>query len=174
VITQREEAYLQTIPTNKKVAISPYNPRLSLLAQQIINEVQQRFPDATIRHLGAAALEIAGQNELDLYFLASQSDFGLYLRGIEKIFGKPRNMSETSVAWEFERDETVVEFYLTDPHSETMQRQIKVFELLQNNTSLRNTYEHIKKQYNGKLLKDYQRAKYEFYNAILSNSLSID
>lgn len=77
--------------------------------------------------------------------------------------GKPKNTHDAFVEWSFTESEYPVELYLTEPP----ERQIKVFEILKSNKELLKEYEELKLKFNGKSLRDYQRAKYEFYSRIL-------
>ena len=51
------------------------------------------------------------------------------------------------------------------------ERQIKVFEILKSDEKLLKEYEELKLSFDGKSYKDYQRAKYEFYNKILTTNV---
>ncbi len=117
--------------------------------------------------MGSVALGIVGQKDIDIYALADTEDFGKYLPTFEKLFGKldkqGKYVKKTFVEWKFQKDSYEVEVYLT----ESPERQIKVFEILKSNKKLLKEYENLKLSFNGKRYKDYQKAKYEFYNRIL-------
>lgn len=72
-----------------------------------------------------------------------------------------------SIAWKFRKQGYDIEFYLTDPSSVPMKRQIAVFYALKRNKNLLKEYEVLKEKFNGKSFKDYQKKKYEFYHKIL-------
>jgi hypothetical protein len=55
-----------------------------------------------------------------------------------------------------------VELYLTEPLVE----QIKVFRMLKINIDLLKKYEDLKLKFDKKPLKEYQKAKFEFFNDI--------
>lgn len=61
------------------------------------------------------------------------------------------------------QDGVDIAIYLTKPP----ERQIRVYEILKSNKNLLKEYETLKQRFNNKKYKDYQRAKYEFYNKIL-------
>ncbi|MEK7526202.1 MAG: NUDIX domain-containing protein [Patescibacteria group bacterium] len=168
MITQVEENYLKTIPGKKRVFVKPYDPRINEVAGSIILRIKDALPNVEILHLGAAALEISGQNDIDIYVLSPTSNFNLYLSKLIEIFGKPKTKRPPSIAWKFEREGFDVELYLTDPASESLQRQIKVFEILKSNKNLLEEYKILKESMDGKSFRDYQRKKYEFYNRILA------
>ena len=56
---------------------------------------------------------------------------------------------------------------MTNPDSGTMKEQLAVFEILKSDPQLLSQYESLKLRMNGKFFRDYQEAKYEFYNQIL-------
>lgn len=167
MLTQDEKRFIQSIPKGKKVKITPLNQRAEEIVQKIIGKVKKALPDLEIRHMGASGLGISGQPDLDIYALANTRDFGKYLPSLKRIFGKPKSSRIDSIAWEFEKEGYQIEFYLTNPDSPTMKKQIAVFEILRNDKKLLKEYEKLKAQMNGQSCREYQRKKYEFYHRIL-------
>jgi GrpB-like predicted nucleotidyltransferase (UPF0157 family) len=172
MLSEDELDFLNKMPAkraNKVVVIKPFSSQLTDLADEIINKLKNKFPELTVRHMGASGLGISGQGDLDIYALANQSEFAIYLPGLTEIFGKPIGESPGSIAWKPDRGGTDIEFYLTDPDSPTMRKQIRVFEILRQNPPLLAKYEKLKSGLNGATYKEYQRAKYEFYHRIMDN-----
>ncbi len=168
MLTEDQTRYLNTIPKEKTVAIKPHSQQLKDTADDIIKEVKQISPEINIQLLGAVGLGISGQGDLDMYMLHPASDFHLYLDKLVEHFGKPLHQHPDSVEWCFDKDGVEVELYLTDPNSKPMQEQLKIFNLLRENNDLKSEYEKLKSEANGKSFRDYQKAKYEFYNRLLS------
>lgn len=162
-----EEKYLQTIPVDKIVHISPFNRRAAETAEEITTRVHGIFPNLEILHMGASGLEISGQNDIDLYLLSPWQEFGKYLGKLTEIFGEPKSKRQDSIAWPFDKNGFSVELYLTDPTSEPIQRQIGVYNTLKNSPELLKEYETLKQEMNGKSFREYQIKKYEFYHRIL-------
>ena len=125
------------------------------------------YSDLEIKHMGASALKISGQNDIDIYAFSSPLDFDKFLPGLIKLFGEPLHKHETFCEWKFKKDEFDVEFYLTEPPKE----HIKIFAILKANLDLLKEYENLKALMNGKSFREYQEKKYEFYHKILKNSL---
>lgn len=167
MLTEAQANYLKTIPEDKLVHVKPYTGELQRIANQIISEVKAISQDIDIRLMGATGLGISGQGDLDMYMLHPKEDFNLYLPKLIELFGEPTHQHEDNVEWMFEREGIEVELYLTDPSTPSMAEQIRVFELLKDNNELRDEYEKLKSDSDGKRFRDYQRAKYEFYNKIL-------
>jgi len=167
MFTPDEIDYLNKIPKSKIVKIYPYNPISVIIAKEIIASVKNIYPDLDVKHMGASALKISGQQDLDIYAFSTPADFRKYLPDLIKLFGKPLHKHETFCEWKFQKDKFYIEFYLTAKDSPTMQKQIKVFEILNNNPDLLKEYEDLKSSMNGKSFKEYQEKKYRFYHKIL-------
>lgn len=167
MLTKDQKNYLKTIPPDKRVNVRSFNKRLQKVANEIIQSIRKIYPNLAVLHMGASALGIAGQEELDIYVLVKPLEFDKYLQGLIKLFGNSLHRHKTFIEWNFMKDGYTIELYLTDPDSKTMRQQIKVFETLKNNKKLLSQYEQLKKSMDGKSLKEYQKKKYEFFNKIL-------
>lgn len=172
MLTKDETDFLNKIPTDKKFHIYPFDPKVAKIAGDLIQSINNIYPDLEVKHMGASALRISGQNDIDVYAFSNPSSFDKYLSGLVSLFGEPLHKHETFCEWKFKRDEFDIELYLTAKDTETMQKQIRVFETLKGNKNLLKEYEKLKESMNGKSFKEYQEKKYEFYHRILdSNNL---
>lgn len=162
MLTKNEQDYLSKIPKNKKASINPFDPKAKETGNLILSKIKNSLPNLKVLFMGATALEIAGQNDIDIYALANPKDFGKYLPSLNKLFGKPKNTHKAFIEWKFTEKDCQVELYLTKPPK----RQIKVFEILKSDKELLKEYENLKLGFNGKSFRNYQKAKYEFYNEI--------
>lgn len=169
MLTKEEKKYLARIPANKKIEIYPFDPKAKMVGNSIISKIKRNFPKSRVLFMGATALGIAGQNDVDIYILDKSKRFIRYLPILKNLFGEPLHIHETFIEWGFIEKGYPIQVYLTDPTSLSMQRQIKVFEILKNNSKLLEEYESLKLKFNGKKFRDYQKAKYEFYNRILAS-----
>lgn len=170
MLTPNEKHFLDNLPSevaNKKITISPYSDKIKETADSIISSISKMFPELPVRFMGASGLGISGQNDIDIYALSPEDKFSDYLFKIEQSLGKHTGESPGSIAWKFIKNGYDVEFYLTDPESPSMQRQIKVFETLRNNPTLLHEYKALKENLNGSTFKEYQEYKYDFYHRIL-------
>jgi GrpB-like predicted nucleotidyltransferase (UPF0157 family) len=170
MLTKEEIDFLNKIPADKKVRVYPFNPKVIKVTEDLIQSINNIYPDLEVKHMGASALEISGQNDIDIYAFSYPKDFGKFLPGLIKLFGEPLHQHETFVEWKFKREGLDIEFYLTAKDSETMQKQIKVFETLKNNPDLLKEYERLKESMNGESFREYQEKKYEFYHKILEKN----
>ncbi|MEM4270935.1 MAG: GrpB family protein [Candidatus Pacearchaeota archaeon] len=163
MLTKDELAYLSKIPKNKKVSVRTFDPQAKKVGNSIVSKIKKALSNLEVLFMGATALEIAGQNDIDIYVLSKSKDFNKYLPILEKLFGKPKHIHKAFIEWRFKENSYLVELYLTEPPK----RQIKVFEVLKSNKILLKKYENLKLRFEGKSFHDYQRAKYEFYHRIL-------
>ena len=165
MLTPGEIDYLRKIPTNKVVKIYSYDPKVAVAAEGIINSIHKIYPNLVVKHMGASALKISGQNDLDIYTFSDPKDFDKFLPGLIKLFGKPLHKHDTFIEWEFKKNGFDIQFYLTLPPK----NHIAIFEKLKNNPDLLKVYEDLKESMNGKSFRQYQEEKYEFYHLILAH-----
>ncbi len=171
MFSKDEEDYLNKIPLDKKVKIFSFDENAPKIVEEIIFSINKIYPDLEVKHMGASALEISGQNDIDIYAFSNPKNFYKYTPGLIKLFGKPKNKHKTFVEWKFRKEGYDIEFYLTDPNSKTMKRQIRVFETLKNNRKLLKEYEELKQSLDRKSFKEYQKRKYEFYHRIIDKNI---
>jgi GrpB-like predicted nucleotidyltransferase (UPF0157 family) len=167
MLTAEQEKYLLTIPPEKIARVRPFDPKVQEAAREIIEQIKKALPELTVLFMGASALGIAGQNDIDLNILSHPSEYAGHLPILEELFNKPANSSSKLVKWEFARDGFEVELYLTDRDSASLRTQIRTFELLRDNSALAREYEHLKLACDGVAFREYMRKKYEFFNRIL-------
>ena len=166
MIKESQEKYLSTLPDGKVIVIKPFDPKAKETAKQLIDQLKKTLPELEIHFGGAVALEIAGQNDIDINILSTPEDYDKYSPIIEKLFGKPLRRG-TSVKWSFEKNGFDIELYLNNKNSLDFQDQMKVFEILSRDKELRDQYERVKMPFGLIDFKDYMRKKYEFFNKIL-------
>lgn len=171
MIKESQEKYLSSLPDGKIIVVKPFDPRVQEVANEIINQIKGVLPDSDIHFGGAAALGIAGQNDIDISVLYDLAEFDHYFSTLEKLFGAPFRIGTSpknkSVKWEFQQGGFEVELYISLKGSPASQEQIKVFELLSQDKALRDEYEQTKLPYGPIDFKQYMRKKYEFFNKIL-------
>lgn len=163
-----EKDYLSKIPASKKAKIFPFNENTLKIAEEIILSINKIYPDLKVKHMGASALRISGQKDIDIYAFSDPKDFHKYIPGLIKFFGKPKNIHKSFCEWKFKKKGFDIEFYLTDKHSKTMKKQINVYEILKKDKRLLKKYEKLKESLDGKSFKKYQEKKYRFYSDILN------
>lgn len=167
ILSENQEKYLQTLPEDKRVTIEPFNPNVNEIAQGILDKIHGKYPELPVLFMGASALGIAGQNDVDIYILSKPEEYEKYLSNLIKLFGEPLRNNSTAMTWAYEENGIEIELYLTDKDSPELQEQIEVFEALRNDSRLRQEYEDLKLESDGLPFREYMRRKYEFFNRII-------
>jgi len=167
MLTENQKKYLKTIPADKIIKIVPFDPK----TRDIVKSIRQKINnDAGIKlgvnFMGASALGISGQGDIELYIFCPEKDFYIYLPKLEHIFG-PKVQGINIIKWQFKVDGHEIEMYLTDSAIQSTQEQIKTFEMLKNNSKLLEEYEAIKVSADGQSFRKYMTKKYDFFNKIL-------
>lgn len=167
MLTENQQKYLSTIPESKIVSINPYSEDISVIATETIDKIKVIVPELTVLYIGASALKISGQNDIDINILTDKSEFDKYVPKLNKLLGKPTSVG-SSIEWTTTKGGYEQTVYLTDSESEGLKEQVRTFNLLRDNSNLLKEYETLKQEMNGGSYKEYQRRKYEFYNKILN------
>lgn len=170
MLKESQQKYLDSLPDGKTIEVKPFDPRVREVAEEIMAELREDLPELPVHFGGAAALGLAGQNDIDILVLSTPPDFESYRGAMEKRYGAPSRIGKTSVKWEFNRGGFEVELYMTDKDSPGAKEQIRIFELLSGSKELRDEYERIKMPFGKIDFKDYMRKKYEFYNRALGEN----
>ncbi len=166
MLTPDQENYLNSLPNevlNKLVRVQPYNSEIFKIAESVIGKIEFALPDAQVLFMGASALKISGQNDIDIYVLSEAERVFENVDKLNKLFGEVKNNS-----WIQKIDGYEVTIYSDQLGSSSLKEQVRVFELLKNNPKLLKEYELLKFSIDGKTYKEYQQAKYEFYNKLLN------
>lgn len=169
MLTVAQKTYLTALApekANKTITIYPYLPQSKNIANQVMDEVRRQLPEAKQYFIGAAALQIAGTNDVDLNVIEIKFTWALAV--LTKLFGKPVSQSHQRFAqWEFNRDGFLVDLCLNNDLAPQLKEQLSIYRILSTNEKLKVKYEKMKVSMSGKSYKDYQTAKYEFYNEAL-------
>lgn len=155
MLTPEEEKYLRSFSKTKTVKIFEYDKKSQEIAEGIIEKINKSIPELEVKFIGSPTLGISGQKDIDLYIFCVKNEFPKYLQKMMRLFDIPDLMNRESIKWSFKKSGFDVELYLTDPTTPEMQRQLKVFEILKNNSELLKEYEKLKKSFNGKSYHDY-------------------
>ncbi|MGC9611023.1 MAG: GrpB family protein [Minisyncoccia bacterium] len=165
MLKEGQKRYLESLSperANGAVSIKPYDRRTAVVAQGVVNKIKQRFPEADTRFMGASALGIAGQNDIDIYVLCPPDCSNVYFMELSKIFGgRVRNK------WRWLENGYEISVHVTDPREPKQKEQIEIFRIFKTKPEVLKEYETLKISMNGRSYRDYMAAKYEFYNKVL-------
>jgi hypothetical protein len=167
MLTEGQIKYLSTIPDDKRMVVKPFNPKGFEIADEVISSIQSAEPGLEVLLLGSLSLKISGQEDIDISAFCKKDDQVNHIDSFKKLFGEPTRIGKNSTAWDFEKEGFSVSVWLTDPTAQTTIDQVKVFNILKNDSALRDKYQKIKEEAQDLPYKQYQIKKYEFYNRII-------
>jgi GrpB-like predicted nucleotidyltransferase (UPF0157 family) len=168
MLTKGQKDYLSKLNpkrANSPVIINKYNLQTEKVTKKVIDIIIKKIPKADVRFMGSSALKICGQNDVDIYIICPPNLKNNYLSKLKPIFG---NQIKNKNKWKWIENGIEVSVYLSDPNDKKFQEQLEIFNIFKNNSQILKKYEELKKTLNGKSYKEYQIAKYEFYNRILN------
>jgi hypothetical protein len=156
---------------SKVFHIQPWSPRISLTAQNVINDVKSVAPKLEVFFMGAAALGLPGKNDIDLDILCDTKDIAVYTQKLNQVLGQPKEIKENLTAWQFEKDGFEIDIILSDPTTSHVPKQREVFEKLKSNAVLLQEYKELKENSDGLPYEEYEERKKAFFNdKVQSNS----
>jgi GrpB-like predicted nucleotidyltransferase (UPF0157 family) len=167
----KQEMYILTYSSREKIRIEPFDPASSDVAQTVIAELRFVLPPNFIIHLlGSVSMCVAGQRDVDIFVECPTAEFRRHMDEISSFFGGPIRKKRKYVEWQFDREGWEVDVLLIDPTSEKFKDQLSVVWMLQRDKALRREYERIKWAYDGKSVREYERAKHAFFNRLRSSN----
>ena len=95
--------------------------------------------------------------------LCSDEVKDFYTEKLKGLFGEKTKEKK----WKFFQGGFEVSVYINNPKDQKQKEQIEIFEIFKNSPEILKEYEELKLSMNGKTYKEYQIAKYEFYNRVL-------
>ncbi len=171
MLTPGQQRYLDSLSPaelDRIVTITPWDPKTKEIADSVIDEIRKQVPDLPIELTGSAALEIAGEKDIDISVFCPVSEQINYYTIFEQLFGQPCWQGPSHRGWKIKRDDYEVGIWLVDKdQSTTIQASKRLFAIFEAHPELLKEYEALKLAMNGKTYMEYQTAKYEFYNRIL-------
>lgn len=156
--------YLDPLKAKRRVMIHRYRNEISQIAKKIIKKIHSAIPRADVRFIGASALKISGQNDIDIWVLVSPPNRTAYISKLKSVFGDPVKKGRK---WKWEERGYEVAVNVVNPENRIRKKELKIFEILKNNPGTLKAYERLKTSLNGKTYKEYQTRKMWFLNEIL-------
>jgi hypothetical protein len=145
----------------------PWTPAVAQAAQRIIDAIYARAPELEVLFMGAAALGLPGEYDIDLDILCDTEDKDRYVALLEPVLGQPKERTKMLASWAFERDGFMVDAILSDPAHSHVPRQRKRFEMLKQDPQLLEKYRQFKIESDGLPYDEYMRRKKDFLNTYL-------
>ncbi len=160
--------YLYTFHNSrtKTVTIRPFDPKVKALGLELQKVLTSELGVDTIHFFGSAALEIAGQKDVDIFVEVSKVDFDTYKKKISILYGKPAKVLPELIEWHFDRGDCAVQIVLIDTNSYLMGLQKVTFRELSKESN-RKEYEKLKNASDGVTIFEYEKRRLAFFNKIL-------
>ncbi len=163
-----QERYVQTISDTDLVHIADFDPKSFETAQALISEIQESLPEATIVHIGASALGLPGENDIDLGVV--QEDKGHATQVLSALCGHPVLVDEKNALTRFAtmRDGFAVEVFFTQELSGMTAEHVHNQEILKSDDTLRAKYTELKLASSGLTKRAYMKRKLQFFNMVVA------
>lgn len=87
MLTKDEKQYLRKISASKKVEIFAYDKKIPQIVDEFSQKINSIVPGLKVVHLGALALGISGQGDIDLSVLCERSYFDNIKKKLISVFG---------------------------------------------------------------------------------------
>ncbi len=165
MLTKSQKTYLSRLSTERAeapVIVESFDPQTQVIAERVMSEIRAVLPDADIRFMGASALSISGQNDIDIYILYSEGLRTKYEKYLTHLLGQKKKRK-----WKWVEGGYEISVKLSNPKDKKFKEQLDIFKIFTTRPETLKEYESLKKSMNGKSYKEYQTAKYKFYNNVL-------
>lgn len=169
MLTKEQEKWLEHLNNSDKIEILPYNPKASIVFEEVKKEIHSFLPEVQVLHCGSTALEILGQSEIDIYVPVLEKDFDKYLEKMKERFGEPASFYTLERARFVRRDNRMkITVFLMNQELEKWKDHMRFENYLKENKEALQKYIKIKEESNGLSTREYYRKKLEFINEILN------
>lgn len=167
MLTKTQKEYLANLPAEKArklISIKSYDPKIGLLAKNIIRNIKRTIPKVKVRFMGASAFGIAGLNDIDIYIFCSSNQKKEYMKRLSRIFSVKINEKDK---WKWTEDNINISVKVTDPNERKRKEYFLIHKLFKTNKDLLKKYEDLKISMNGRSYKEYSVAKMDFLTRIV-------
>jgi orotate phosphoribosyltransferase len=143
--------------------VRPYSPKVAVIARNVTKTIRRAIPNADVRFLGASALKLSGQNDIDIWILCPPKLKHKYIAKLKGLWGDPVKRGRK---WKWTEHGYEIAVNVVDPANRIRKEKLRLFEILQENAEVRHAYETLKTSYSGRTYKEYLIAKMEFLNEL--------
>lgn len=153
--------------SEKTFNFKPWNESTKIVAEDVIGQIRAVAPHLEVLYMGASALGLPGDNDIDLDVLCDKNDLDFNTILLSKVLGTPKEIIRDDITkWEFAYRGLVVDCILSDPKYSHVSRQKKIFEILQSSPEVREAYIRIKQECDRKPYSVYKEKKAKFFDKI--------
>jgi len=157
----------------KTVSINRFDPKVKQLGNTLQRDLKKNLNIDTVHFVGSAALEIAGQRDVDILVEVPRSEFKRYIPMINTLYGKPAKVvRDELVEWHFNKGDCAVQVVLIDTKSSLLKMQKVTFRELSKEHN-RLAYQKLKESSDGVTIYEYEKRRLEFFNKMLKKRFGI-
>ena len=167
MLTEQQEKFIASLLPEAIAHVQRYDPQTMTVAGDFCEDLQKSLPYAAIHYFGSTRLGISGENDIDIGIIAGERVVA-YLSTLTSRFGEPYISEHGAVyRWKITNQKFPIDVFLVEKPTERIQESLDTQQILEARGDLRTQFEKIKQSCNGKSLRDYTRAKFEFFNTVL-------
>ncbi len=170
MLTEKQQEWINHLSDTKIVKIKPYNP-LSKTAFESRKQQLQAIvgSDTEILFKGAAAWEISGKGDIDIYIPSPAAQFDTYFHQLKDSLGEPGSFYPLErVRWNTTTNNIETEIFLVNQDADFWKESLDFWNYIESHPEALNEYRIIKENADGKSVREYYQAKIEFYNKSLN------
>lgn len=170
MLNEGQQRFLDSLSpetSNRMVELKPWSPEAFRLAEKLKAELAA-LTNCEVSLTGSLAYRISGEEDIDLTILCPRAQQERCMYQLEAVLGNCKKRYDALITWEVLREGFHVGVWLVDPEfSPSAKASKQLDDAFKENPDLVRQYEQLKISMNGKTFKEYQAAKYEFYNRVL-------
>ncbi len=169
MLTKEQKNWIASLNDKDLIRIIPFDSSCNEKFEIIKQKIQFKLWSSTkVEHHGASSLWISGQDEIDVYILASEFEFDNTVLKIQSIFGKPKSLGANKRArFKAELNGKHIDIFAVNKDHEEWKKHMKFKSYLLNNPNILKQYQTLKEKNAGKSTREYYRSKLEFINEVL-------
>jgi GrpB-like predicted nucleotidyltransferase (UPF0157 family) len=151
----------------KKVKIVQYDPKIKDIFEEFKQILIQQLGKIEIKHMGASALSISGQGEIDLYIPTTPTKFNSLVKEITKLYGKPGSLDNDWARFNYTYKNTEIEIMVMHKNCSDYIDNTMFFNYLKTHPIDAKKYEQLKQKYAKVSKREYYKQKGIFIRNIL-------
>lgn len=171
MITKDQQKWLNHLSDTDKIIIKPYDPKSSLIFNEVKKKVIGALGKVRILERGASYLGISGQDEIDIYVPVSPENFDKYVEKMTKVFGKPgSNYPLIRARFRIPGYEKHIDVFVINKEDKGWTDSEALTKYLKTHKKVLVEYRKLKEEGNGLSTKEYYTKKIIFINKILKKA----
>jgi GrpB-like predicted nucleotidyltransferase (UPF0157 family) len=172
MLRPKQKKWLAHLSDDNHTTIIPWDPRSPQIFEAVKNKIRDTLGEnVNVKHCGATALGISGQDEIDIYVPVPPARFDQLLVLLTQTFGPPKSCYPQERA-RFDTDHSGknVDVFLINQECRGWTDGVKFETYLKTHPEALEAYRQLKESGNGLSTRAYYTQKIEFINDILTQT----